>query len=77
MPNFQRKRILVTGGAGSHLCERLLADGHNVIWVDNFFPGIKDNIAHLLANPYFELLRHDVTLPRRVEGVTQAPRPSG
>ncbi len=65
-----RKRILVTGGAGflgSHLCERLLAEGHDVICVDNFFTGTKDNIAHLLANPYFELMRHDVTFPLYVE----------
>jgi UDP-glucuronate decarboxylase len=65
-----RKRILVTGGAGflgSHLCERLLGDGHDVICVDNFFTGTKDNIAHLLDNPYFELLRHDVTFPLYVE----------
>ena len=65
-----RKRILVTGGAGflgSHLCERLLADGHDVICVDNFFTGTKDNIAHLLDNPYFELLRHDITFPLYVE----------
>ncbi len=70
MPNFLRKRILVTGGAGflgSHLCERLLADGHDVICVDNFFTGTKDNIAHLLTNPFFELLRHDVTFPLYVE----------
>ncbi len=65
-----RKRILVTGGAGflgSHLCERLLAEGYDVICVDNFFTGTKDNIAHLLDNPYFELLRHDVTFPLYVE----------
>jgi UDP-glucuronate decarboxylase len=65
-----RKRILVTGGAGflgSHLCERLLADGHDVICVDNFFTGTKDNIAPLLDNPYFELVRHDVTFPLYVE----------
>ncbi len=65
-----RKRVLVTGGAGflgSHLCERLLADGHDVICVDNFFTGTKDNIAHLLDNPYFELMRHDVTFPLYVE----------
>ncbi|MCU0664689.1 MAG: SDR family oxidoreductase [Myxococcota bacterium] len=65
-----RKRILVTGGAGflgSHLCERLLADDHDVICVDNFFTGTKDNIAHLLDNPYFELVRHDVTFPLYVE----------
>ena len=65
-----RKRVLVTGGAGflgSHLCERLLADGCDVICVDNFFTGTKDNIAHLLDNPYFELLRHDVTFPLYVE----------
>jgi len=61
-----RKRILVTGGAGflgSHLCERLLGDGHDVICVDHFFTGTKDNIAHLLDKPYFDLLRHDVTFP--------------
>lgn len=65
-----RKRILVTGGAGflgSHLCERLLADGNDVLCVDNFFTGTKDNIAHLLENPYFELMRHDVTFPLYVE----------
>jgi UDP-glucuronate decarboxylase len=65
-----RKRILDTGGAGflgSHLCERLLADDHDVICVDNFFTGTKDNIAHLLDNPYFELVRHDVTFPLYVE----------
>ncbi|MGD2021425.1 MAG: SDR family oxidoreductase [Thiohalocapsa sp.] len=65
-----RKRILVTGGAGflgSHLCERLLADGHDVLCVDNFFTGTKDNIAHLIDNPYFELMRHDVTFPLYVE----------
>jgi UDP-glucuronate decarboxylase len=65
-----RKRVLVTGGAGflgSHLCERLLADGHDVLCVDNFFTGSKDNIAHLLDHPYFELLRHDVTFPLYVE----------
>jgi len=65
-----RKRILVTGGAGflgSHLCERLLTDGHDVLCIDNFFTGTKDNIAHLLDNPYFELLRHDVTFPLYVE----------
>ncbi len=65
-----RKRILVTGGAGflgSHLCERLLNDGHDVICADNFFTGSKDNIRHLLDNPYFELMRHDVTFPLYVE----------
>lgn len=65
-----RKRILVTGGAGflgSHLCERLLADGHDVLCLDNFFTGSKANIAHLLDNPYFELMRHDVTFPLYVE----------
>jgi UDP-glucuronate decarboxylase len=61
---------LVTGGAGflgSHLCERLLADGADVLCVDNFFTGVKENIAHLLKDPYFELLRHDVTFPLYVE----------
>jgi len=65
-----RKRILVTGGAGflgSHLCERLLADGHDVLCVDNFFTGTKDNIVHLIGNPHFEVLRHDVTFPLYVE----------
>ena len=65
-----KKRILVTGGAGflgSHLCERLLKEGHDVLCVDNFFTGSKENIAHLIENPYFELLRHDVTFPLYVE----------
>jgi UDP-glucuronate decarboxylase len=65
-----RKRILVTGGAGfigSHLCERLLADGNDVLCVDNFFTGTKDNIAHLVRSPHFELMRHDVTFPLFVE----------
>ncbi len=65
-----RKRILVTGGAGflgSHLCERLLNEGNDVICLDNFFTGQKDNIAHLMSNPYFELVRHDVTFPYYVE----------
>ena len=65
-----RTRVLVTGGAGflgSHLCERLLADGHDVICADNFFTGTKDNIVHLLDNPHFELVRHDVTFPLYVE----------
>jgi len=65
-----KKRILVTGGAGflgSHLCERLLNEGHDVICADNFFTGDKANIEHLLDNPYFELLRHDVTFPLYVE----------
>lgn len=60
------KRILVTGGAGfigSHLCERLLAEGNEVICLDNFFTGSKQNILHLLNNPLFELVRHDVTTP--------------
>ena len=64
------KRILVTGGAGflgSHLCERLLGDGHEVLCLDNFFTGDKANIAHLLGNPRFELMRHDVTFPLFVE----------
>ncbi|MEK6210322.1 MAG: UDP-glucuronic acid decarboxylase family protein [Pseudomonadota bacterium] len=67
---FARKRILVTGGAGflgSHLCERLLAQGHDVLCVDNFFTGTRDNIAHLIGNPHFELMRHDVTFPLYVE----------
>ena len=64
------KKILVTGGAGflgSHLCERLLNEGHEVICVDNYFTGNKENIAHLLGNPYFEFIRHDVTFPLYLE----------
>ena len=64
------KRILITGGAGflgSHLCERLLNEGNDIICADNFFTGDKANIAHLINNPYFELLRHDVTFPLYVE----------
>lgn len=65
-----RKRILVTGGAGflgSHLCKRLLNDNHEVICVDNFYTGTKDNIIDLLQNPHFELIRHDVTFPLYIE----------
>jgi len=65
-----KKRILVTGGAGfigSHLCERLLNEGNEVICVDNFFTGNKQNIIHLLDNPYFEIVRHDITFPLYVE----------
>ena len=65
-----RTRTLVTGGAGflgSHLCERLLKEGHDVICLDNFFTGDKDNIANLVDNPHFELMRHDVTFPLYVE----------
>lgn len=64
------KRVLVTGGAGflgSHLCERLLEEGNDVICVDNLFTGTKENIAHLMGNPYFEFIRHDVTNPLYVE----------
>lgn len=64
------KRILVTGGAGfigSHLCESLLEKGNEVICMDNYFTGSKMNIVHLLSNPYFELIRHDVTMPLFVE----------
>ena len=64
------KRILVTGGAGflgSHLCERLLARGHDILCVDNYFTGRKDNIAHLLGEPHFEAMRHDITFPLYVE----------
>ncbi len=67
---FEQKRILVTGGSGflgSHLCERLLDAGHDIICVDNFFTGSKNNIRHLIGNPRFELIRHDVTFPLYVE----------
>jgi UDP-glucuronate decarboxylase len=64
------KKILVTGGAGfigSHLCERLLNEGNEVICLDNYFTGSKKNIAHLLKNPYFEIVRHDITMPYFIE----------
>ena len=70
MPNFQRKRVLVTGGAGflgTHLCNRLLHEGHDVLCVDNFFTGARDNIESLLDNHHFELMRHDITYPLYVE----------
>jgi UDP-glucuronate decarboxylase len=66
----EHKTVLVTGGAGflgSHLCDRLILEGHDVLCVDNFFTGSKANIVHLIGNPRFELLRHDVTLPLYVE----------
>jgi len=65
-----RKRVVVTGGAGflgSHLCESLLQQGHEVICVDNFFTGTKQNIAHLLTDPFFEVIRHDTTFPMYLE----------
>src|SRR5215207_4768970 len=65
-----RKRVMVTGGAGflgSHLCDRLLGDGHEVLCVDNLFTGTKQNIEHLRDHPHFEFLRHDVTFPLFVE----------
>jgi len=65
-----RKKILVTGGAGflgSHLCERLLREGNEVVCLDNYFTGQKQNVVHLLANPFFELVRHDVTMPFFIE----------
>ncbi len=70
MKTMTRKQIIVTGGAGflgSHLCERLLEEGQDVLCVDNFFTGTKDNIVHLMANPHFEFLRHDVCFPLYVE----------
>jgi len=70
MKNYSSKRILVTGGAGfigSHLCEKLLAEGHEVICADNFYTGRRANIAHLISNPYFEVLRHDITFPLYAE----------
>ncbi len=67
---YTRKRIMVTGGAGflgSHLCERLLADGNDVLCVDNYFTGRRDNIAHLIGHPHFEVMRHDITFPLYAE----------
>jgi UDP-glucuronate decarboxylase len=70
MNSPQKQKILVTGGGGfigSHLCERLLAEQHEVLCVDNFFTGTKRNVAHLLSNPYFEVVRHDITFPLYLE----------
>jgi UDP-glucuronate decarboxylase len=70
MKQSRQKRILVTGGAGflgSHLCKHLLDLGHDVVCVDNFFTSTKENILPLLENPYFEIVRHDVTFPLYVE----------
>lgn len=67
---YGRKTVLVTGGAGflgSHLCDRLISEGAHVMCVDNFYTGTHDNIAHLIGNPHFELIRHDVTFPLYVE----------
>ena len=70
MKNLLNQRILVTGGAGflgSHLCEKLLERGHEVLCVDNFYTGRKANIAHLMQHPYFEMMRHDICFPLYVE----------
>jgi len=67
---YSKKRVLVTGGAGflgSHLCKRLLNDGHDVLCVDNFFTGTRENIAEFFSHPNFELIRHDITFPLFVE----------
>ena len=70
MKSLINKRILITGGAGflgSHLCERLLNEGNEIICVDNFYTGRRGNIAHLVSNPYFEVMRHDICFPLYVE----------
>ena len=67
---LSKKRVLVTGGAGfigSHLCEKLIGLEYDVLCVDNYYTGLKDNISQLLSNPRFELMRHDVTFPLYVE----------
>jgi len=67
---MERKRILITGGAGflgSHLCDRLIEQGNDVICLDNLFTGRKENIRHLMGNPYFEFIRHDITVPIYIE----------
>jgi len=67
---FFMKKILITGGAGflgSHLCDRLIKDGQDILCLDNFYTGSKNNIAHLMSHPYFEMMRHDVTFPLYVE----------
>jgi len=70
MDNYHRKRILITGGAGflgSHLSERLLNEGNEIFCLDNFFTGTKENVAHLIDDPYFEIIRHDVEFPLHLE----------
>ena len=70
------KRILVSGGAGfigSHLCTRLINEGHDVICLDNFFTGSKENIIHLMDNHHFEVVRHDITFPYSAEVYTTLP----
>ncbi len=70
MKNFRRKKILITGGAGflgSHLCERLLAEGNDILCLDNFFTGAKENVQQLIPDPHFEIIRHDVTFPLYLE----------
>lgn len=70
MKEANQRKVLVTGGAGflgSHLCERLLGEGQDVVCVDNFYTGSKKNVLHLLENRFFELLRHDITFPLYVE----------
>ena len=70
MRHFLRKRILVTGGAGflgSHLCERLVNEGYDVLCIDNFYTGTKENLRHIFGDPHFELMRHDITFPLYVE----------
>ena len=68
--SYCHSRVLVTGGAGflgSHLCDRLVADGNDLLCVDNFYTGFRENVFHLIGNPKFELLRHDITFPLYVE----------
>ena len=80
MKYHDSKRVLITGGAGflgSHLCEKLIAEEQDVLCIDNFFTGTKDNILNLMSEPRFELLRHDITFPIFIEVIGPGKAKSG